>query len=1368
MERNKFTLNSINLTNPVFHLKYYKNEKNSNLSFLLDYFSSAPDTSSKPGLPLDLKIKSIKIKNADFIYADENIPNEVPGVIDYDHLHIRNFTTDIKSFSLWHGEIRAEIKELFLKEKCGFEIEKLQGNVKFTDQEIEISNLLLLTPYSNIHDYYSMRFDSLADFNNYIEKVRMYADFNQSVVSFKDIRYFASAISKYTQVLMLNGKVSGTVANLKSKNIEVHTGKRTHLIGEISIKGLPEIEQTDFYAKLSKLNTDYDDVVNLLKGIDQDSSAASIPIELRNAGLVQYVGYYTGTVFNFKVNGQASTDIGNLVADFNMNITPKIPTYKGTIQTIEFDFGKLLNTNSVGTISLNAIVDGKGFSIPDLKTNFETDISLAIANGYPYKNIIGKGNIESKNFIGNVSINDEHIKLNFDGSIDFNDTKNPVFDFDANIDRLDLRALNVLKDTLNIKSNIKVNFIGSTLDNLIGSIVFNKTTIESKNNSSYTFKNIVIDSKYDGTGKSLTLKSDLIDAGIQGEYKLSTITSAVKSVIREYLPSYNLGKINKFDSQDFKFYAIIEDAKPLTDLIFPKLTISNEANLRGYLNTEKNILRINSGIDFIKYDYLKFEELIIDGENDAEVFDFNIACEKAYIQDSININNIAISNSVKNDSIHFNIKLADKTSPNQLDLNGLLSIKSSEPILQFLPSEILIDSLVWAIKDSFQVKFASDKKIYVSNFEITNANQKLSSYGVISKEFSDEFIVDFHDVSLKSFNQILKKYNINIQGLLNARTKINGMLGESILLSNINMSDLIYNNDSIGNLVFNSTWDPKSDLVNVNGSIYNKRLKTFGVSGYINTKQTKNSLNIDVVMNETELAVIEPFVKDYISRISGKASADLKIRGSFAEPDINGYLTLKNVGLRVNYLNTDLKLSDQIRLSEDKIYINNIQVKDVEGNKGTANGIITHKYFEKFKFDVKLQTRNLVCLNTSFKDNELYYGKAYASGQFLFRGPLEDLKIDIDAKTEAGTKFFIPLTDANSVSKQNFIRFINKDSTNKKEEYNISLSGISMNMNLQVDEQSEVQLILNKASGEVIKGTGNANLKLVINTLGTFEMYGIYEIADGEYNFVLQNLITRKFKVDKGGTIRWNGDPLKAKINLSAVYETRPQVYPLITSASPSDTSTYSSTQRVKTECVLNMKNDLMQPDITFGMRFPEDQSLSSKVGGYLANTDNLNNQVASLLVFGRFSNTGSNTTSNLIPTTGFLTSQLSSLVSTKNFDLNLANGVGGSLRLFNDRITIDGTINTATNSTTTNNTSQTNASSITGDVNIDYKISKDGRFRAKAFQRNDNNSDLLKRGNTQVEQGLGLFYRIEFDTFGELMRKIFKKNESKDSKDSK
>ena len=1359
LKENKFYVNKLKLFNPVFHLRKYKNEKFNNMHFLAEYFSTEKDTTSKATSPLSLFVNNISIEDADFIYHNENLPNGDHDVINYDNVHVKNFNTEINKFSLVNGDIKAQIKKLNLREKSGFVIKELRANVKFTKNEIEAANLYLLTPYSSIHDYYSMRFDSIADMSDYIHKVRMYADFEQSIVSFRDVKYFASAIKNYTQEFLIDGYVYGPVAHLQSKNIKINTGDITKVNGAISVKGLPEIESTIFNAKLEKLTTNYEDLVDLMYGLDLDSVATVLPSFLSNLGKVEYAGYYKGTVFDFDANGNIITDIGNAVNDIHMNIeSDKIPSYNGNIEAIGLDLGKLFNEKILGPADLNLIIDGEGFDIKNLNANIGTQIKHIYLNGYNYNSLEANGIIDKKLFNGNFTAKDPNAKFDFEGSIDFNNINQPEFNFTSSISKLNLKELRWIKDTINISTDVKVNFVGSNLDNVIGAIYFDNTEIQNGTDS-FIFKNIDLESKYIKEGKALSLNSEIIEASILGEYKLSTIQSAVKSLIKIYLPNANLGKINKYEDQDFNFHLLVKNANPITELLYPKLNISKSADIRGYLNTNTNTIRLNGQIDYIKYDVLKFENLMIDGENDKNIFDLNIASDRAFISDSINIDNIAISNAVKNDSIKFNVKLAELTNPNQLDLNGLISFKESKTKIAILPSVVIIDNQAWNLKDSFNLDFINENRILVNNFELRNNDQLVQVAGYISNQNNEELSIDIQNVNLKSFNQLFKKYDIEVLGTLNSRTKFASLLSEPLAISDININNLIYNSDTIGNLLFSNTWDPKSQIINLAGSIFNERLKTLEVGGTINTSKTKNNFNVDVLMNETELIVIEPFVKSYVSNISGTASADLKVRGSFAKPEINGYLTLKNAGLRINYLNAFLKVSDQIKLSENKIFLNNLQVKDLEGNKGTLNGTITHTYFEKFNLDVKLQANNLLCLNTTEKDNELYYGKAYGSGSFAFKGPIEDIKIDITAKTESGTKFYIPLSDESSVMKQNFVRFIQKDSTLDAQDYKINLSGISMNMNLQVDDQSEVQLIMDKNTGEIIKGRGNANLKLTINTIGNFEMYGNYEITEGEYNFILQNLISKKFKVEKGGTIRWNGDPLKAKIDLSAIYETRPQVSPLILSANSADTNSYTSSQRVKAHCVLNLKNDLMAPDISFGLRFPEDENLSSKVGGYLANQDNLSNQVASLLIFGRFANTGS---TNYIPTTGFLASQLSSLVSTKNFDLNLENGVGGSLRLFNDRITIDGNINTNNNNTSTTNNQQANASAITGDVNIEYKISKDGRFRAKGFQRNDINSDLLKRGNSQVEQGVGLFYRIEFDTFSELYQKIFKKKQDK------
>lgn len=1358
-----FQLNKLELEKAVFHLKKYKNEKHNNMHFLIAYFSSdkKPDTTTSTDT-LKLAVDDIIISDLDFIYRNEDFENNELDVINYEDIHVKKFNSKISNLNIVGSEIKAKIKSLNLLEKSGFKLKKFKADVTFNEKEIIADKLYILTPHSSIHDYYAMKFDSISDMSDYIDKVKMEANFNDAYVSFKDIKFFASAIKNYTQEFRLNGFVYGPVAHMRSKDIQISTGKSTFLDGSVSVKGLPDIEETIFDAKLQKIKTSNEDLISLLKGLDQDSAAASLPNFLNNLGIVEYSGYYKGTVFDFYANGNATTSIGNILSDIHMNIEDdKIPSYDGSIEAIGFDIGKLFNQKTIGATNLNLVIDGEGFNIKELNTTIGTQIKNIYFNGYNYENLEANGLIDKKLFEGVFYANDKNANFNFEGSIDFNIPKKPEFKFISNVNVLRLKDLKLLKDTLNISSKIKVDFIGQSLDDLIGNLLFENTNITNDEIKYYNFKTIELNSEYDGNaGKKLSLNSDIIDFNIKGAYKLSSIQSALKDLVKKYLPGANLGKINKYEEQDFSYSLHIEDAEPITELLYPKLELAKSADFFGYLNTKENIVRISGGIDYVKYDFIKLEDLIIDGENDKNIFDINIAANHAYINDSINIDNVALSNAVSNDSIKFNIKLAELSNPNQLDLNGLLSLKQKENVLKILPSVVVIDYESWELKDSFNIHFINKDKIAVQNFELRNNNQLVQVEGLISKENYEELNIDIQNVELKAFNQILKKYDLKIAGTLNSRTRFASLLSEPLAISDFNVNNFIYNNDTIGNILFSNTWDPKSQIIDLNGSIFNNKLKTLEVSGSINTSKSKNNLNVDVIMNETELIVIEPFVKSYVSNISGVASADLKIRGNFKKPEINGYLTLNNAGLRINYLNAYLKVSDQIRLSENKIFMNNLQVRDSEGNKGVITGQITHNYFEKFNLDVRLNSNNILCLNTTEKDNELYYGKAYASGQFLFKGPIEDIKIDITAKTENGTKFFIPLSDENSISKQNFIHFIQKDTLKNSEENKIDLTGVNLNMNLIVDDLSEVQLIMDKTSGEIIKGRGNANLRLTINSIGNFEMYGNYEISEGEYNFTLQNVISKKFKVAKGGTIRWNGDPLKAQMDLSAIYETRPQISPLILSVNAADTNSYSSSQRVKTQCILYLKNDLMSPDISFGIKFPDDENLMSKVGGYLANQDNLNNQVANLLIFGRFANTSGNT-GDYIPTTGFLASQLAGLVSTKNFDLSLDNGVGGSLRLFNERITIDGNINTNTNGSTTNNQQQTNASAITGDVNIEYKISKDGRFRAKGFQRNDVNSDLLKRGNSQVEQGVGLFYRIEFDTFAELWRKIFHPKDS-------
>ena len=70
----------------------------------------------------------------------------------------------------------------------------------------------------------------------------------------------------------------------------------------------------------------------------------------------------------------------------------------------------------------------------------------------------------------------------------------------------------------------------------------------------------------------------------------------------------------------------------------------------------------------------------------------------------------------------------------------------------------------------------------------------------------------------------------------------------------------------------------------------------------------------------------------------------------------------------------------------------------------------------------------------------------------------------------------------------------------------------------------------------------------------------------------------------------------------------------------------------------------------------------------------------------------------------------------------------------------------------------------IIGDVNIDYKVTPDGKFKVRAFNRSNDYSTLVN--TSQYIQGVGIVYREDFDSFGELIKR-YKAKQRKKSENS-
>ncbi|HUH33827.1 MAG TPA: translocation/assembly module TamB domain-containing protein, partial [Daejeonella sp.] len=613
------------------------------------------------------------------------------------------------------------------------------------------------------------------------------------------------------------------------------------------------------------------------------------------------------------------------------------------------------------------------------------------------------------------------------------------------------------------------------------------------------------------------------------------------------------------------------------------------ASITGLFNSSQNIANLNGFAELITYNKVKINNFILDQTTTAKALSVFITSDRIDVTDSLYIQNINIANILRNDSLSLNIKLSDKDAGNQLDLNGLVEFRKevdSAATLSLLPSDVIINREVWRIQE--QVRFGlEDGKIHVNNFELFRDNQLLTVNGIISKDPKDELLVGFEKFKLTTFNPITVPLGVNLRGELNGDAKLSAFGKTPSIEAALTIDTLHFNNIPIGDLTLAAGLDNVTRLINVKMDIMNQGQKTLDILGTYNANSDKENLDMDVRMKDNEVIIFQPFLRKLVSNLKGRVSADLKVTGQLTSPRINGTLELTNAGMTVNYLKTPYLINDKVAVENSVIKLSNLILKDIRNNEAIANGTVDMRTPNNPDIQITVVAKNFMALNTTARDNPLYYGLAYGTGVFRFNGPTDNMRINIDASTEEGTIFNIPLNSSEIVGDNDFITFVAKD-TALRVEKTTSFNGLTMNFELRVDEKTEVNIFTDLGK---LTGRGNSNLDLRITSLGDFEMFGDYQISEGEFAFTAQDFINKIFELNQGGSIRWTGNPLEAALNLNAVYQVRTSLKPLYIAAGrpPVD-------QRVLAEAVMNLSGSLLRPLIAFNLNFPDDTRVKDEL----------------------------------------------------------------------------------------------------------------------------------------------------------------------------
>ena len=1378
----RIIFDKVDLNNAQFNLRQYPGEEDLNIQFILDALKSG-DTSAVSGPSTKLFFWKVNLDNVRFRFnTQDSLIDSAPEIIDYENMDIYHIKGELSQFSIIDDSLFGNIKNMSCRERSGLRLDDFDADFTVAPSLMSFNGLNVAMENSKVQGNIIMDYESFDELSNFVEDVFIRAMFSASKVNLNDLRFFAPELKGLDQMIDLTGNLIGTIENLRGRSIRLYYGNDTKFAGNFEISGLPDINDTYFNFRFDELKTSRADLQNIQAYPFNSGKLLEIPDIVERMGTIVYRGKFLGFIDDFVTEGNIISQLGRAQTDIRLSFNPDIDDYEysGKLNTVNFDLGRLLDEKPLlGNLSCNLDLSGSYFNLDLLDVELNGTINNIDLNGYNYKNLNVVGMLEKRKFNGDLKINDPNLKLNFYGEVNLRMTI-PEFNFNADLVYADFTALGLLSldSSLTASAKISSNFTGSNIDDLEGSIYIDYTDINI-GTKHYSVSKLVLEASGSQINKQLSFKSDIFNANINGRFKLLELDQSAKKILNSFLPSFTILELRKTTStpfnQNFTYEIEIKDLELLSDLFFPFLKISSGTTLVGDFSTIQNKISTKINAKSLKVMDYQFNNFFLNASSGHNSLDIAAGARTFNITDSLQLHRLNLDANAMRDSMGYTFNWANSLGSEQEgELNGNLYFSGKDINVHLLPSFILIKEQIWVVSDDNKVSI-NDTSITFSDLSFVNEHQFIRIDGIISHNETDELDIILDNFELENINAFIPTNDVFLKGNSKGIISLSNLYDKPFFKSNLNIAKFNVNDIMLGDGEINSKWDSRVQKFIVDASLRRDTLRTFRLVGEYDPNDDKNGLNLNVSLRNIQMRLFQPFVDILFSEVDGFLSGNLALRGTLNKPELSGELKVNKGKIVVDFLNTMYTFSHSIQITKDKIEIKNMTVYDGtrQANTGIVNFSIKHEYFNNMYLDLLVNANKLQALNTVENQNELFYGTAYASGTFRAYGSFDNIKMDINAKTERGTVFNLPLFGADEVNQDNFINFVDRKNpvpVDIKKRRKVEPKGFELNFVLEVTPDAEALLIFDPTVGDLIRGRGRGNLRMVVTEVGEFLLFGEYVINQGEYLFTLQNVINKKFEVESGGTIIWKGNPLDADINLTAIYPTRTSLYELVKEI---DTSAVYK-RKTDVHAVLYMNDKLLNPTISFDIRFPNsDENTKNLAMSQIPNEDEMSKQVMGILLLNQFfpvsggiggggGGVGSNASE-------LLSNQLSNWLSkvSDNVDIGVNYRTGNpqsadeiTVQLstqISDRVSFDSNVGQVSN---VNNPQTTN---LVGEFNIEIKITEDGKVRLKIFNRS--NQYILITNDVPYTQGVGLFYRRDFDTFSDLRRSKNKKTEKEENK---
>ncbi len=1118
--------------------------------------------------------------------------------------------------------------------------------------------------------------------------------------------------------------------------------------------------------------------------------------------LLKGKGNFTSDSLAYRLNGISNKGTFQSNGQLSGLVKNNLMTFSGDFDFNNLDLGYILNNDTLlGKTSGTIIAGGNWKDLENSDINFDVHIEDAILNNYNYKGLSTTGHLKDKEVSIDMLYSDENLDFDLDIYIDL--LENTRVRVAGNLNRLFFRELHLLENNIRLEMNVDSDVILYDNNWVEGNIAFYDARVY-KNMDLYMVDTLKALSWSEGNNKNINIKTNFLDAGFTGNVNPAEIPSLVLTQLNKYF-SQETEPVNEkhvsTEGKNFRLWAELKPSKLITDVLYSKIEQYHSITLESYFDGDESELLIDLDCLHLMHEEISLKNINISFLSGYNSLDFFINFDEINYQSRI-YKNFALEGSMVNKFLDFNLSFDDDVQKQILNINGTLHDQEPLWALSILPGNLVINYEKWQIDKNNKILFG-DNDYSIEYFNLAYDEQAININTVKNDDESKTLKAGFIDFNLDNIAGILQEPGL-VGGILNGKIEMYDFTGDMTFSSDIIIHNFTFSENKIGDIDIKTYSTKEKDYhltANIKG--YENEMQVHGIY----SAESESPFDFEVNFPNIDIKSLEGFMHGELSDMEGSAGGEFLLKGSPESPELTGYITFNETSFTVDYLNTRILINKEtFNFKNNYITFDNFRFSDEGGRVSTINGNIIFRSIYDIGYDLNISSQNFQFLNIPKGQNNSFYGRLMIDSDLNVHGDLGNPVIRGTLKLRQGSTFtyIVPHASAELAGREGVAEFwvpadtllhTEMEAVIPETTHTVPFTNLDVSLNIDIDRTADLGIIMDEAAGDHLEVKGGGVISLGITPDGEMTLTGRYDVVEGMYQLTFYDFIRRRFEIRTGSSLLWTGNPMKAQMDVAAVYNTRAPIRDLIEPriSAGQEIEPRTLNQILPFNVIMQMKGDLEQPEISFQLDMPVEHRnalnglVYSKIQEINQNESDLNKQVFSLLMFNKFisddllalfGTTSGTTAAARTSASRLMTQQLNRLSDRyiRNVDLTLeiesyqdyaSSDLTGRTELqieltkdfFDEKVfvTVGGNIEIEDHEAR-----RTNPGNLAGDVSVEYLLLEDGSLRLKGY-RKDEHADVFEGQIT--ETGLSLIFRRNFNNLNDLFRRREKQEQITDDK---